>query len=784
MRILRTIAALVIAPPLALIAAVVIALSDLFPRRRAEGGAIRGKKGGQTTACAFAGSNHISKSVPSFVPNCASIVIPNWNGRELLAQYLPSVLEATGGNPANEVIVVDNASADGSGEFLRETFPTVRVLALENNRGFGGGSNAGVAAARNDIVVLLNNDMRVAPDFLAPLLAAFTGDKVFAVSCQIFFSDPARRREETGLTEGRWHRGALRVGHRTDESISEPYPCFYGGGGSSAFDRRKLLELGGFDELFAPFYFEDADLGYLAWKRGWQVLYQPRSVVWHEHRGTIGRHYSDARIRAVLEKNRLLFCWKNIHQWPRLAEHFVFAAAEAVVRGNPRGLWRALLQLPAAIGSRRRARALATLSDTEAFRRPLGGYFRDRFADPAFSPQRLRVLFLSPYPICPPVHGGAVFMYNTVRELARHCDVHLLIVLDRPEQRGEHAELENMVASVEYFDRGAPKDLQAPLSLPYAVRDFAYRDLEWAVHRLVFTREIDVLQLEYTNMAQYGGEYRRLACVLFEHDVYFQSVGRSLRLKTAWEYLRALRFELRALPRFDLIQACTRANRDYLLSFAPRLAPRIDTGTRTGIDVQRYSFPTDPREPLTMLFLGSFRHEPNLRGFEWFTAGVLPRVRARYPAARVIIVGSEMEHYSVAKLPGVEIRGFVPDVREPLARYALFVCPVLSGSGIRVKLLEAFAAGIPAVATRIGAEGISARDGELCRLADDGEAFARAIVELFENAGEAEAMARRARTYVENEHDCRRLTEALVESYRRVIERKRTAPSPSRLGKG
>jgi GT2 family glycosyltransferase len=753
-RILLTIAALVIAPPLALLAALAVAVSDLFPRRR----------------------SHPPETMPR--TGAASIVIPNWNGRELLAKYLPSVLEAAGGNPANEVIVVDNASADGSADFLRENFPTVRVVALEKNRGFGGGSNAGVAAARNDVVVLLNSDMRVAPDFLAPLLAAFTGDKVFAVSCQIFFSDPARRREETGLTEGRWHRGALQVGHRADDRITEPYPCFYGGGGSCAFDLRKFLELGGFDELFAPFYFEDADLGYLAWKRGWQVLYQPRSVVWHEHRGTIGRHYSDARIRAVLEKNRLLFCWKNIHEWRRLAGHFTFATAHAVARGSLHGLWKAVLQLPAALRSRRRARTLAVVSDTEALRRPQGGYFRDRFVRVAPSPLPLRVLFLSPYPICPPVHGGAVFMYNTVRELARHCDVHLLIVLDRPEQRAEHAELENVVASVEYFDRSAPKDRQAPYSLPYAVRDFAYRDLEWAVDRIVFTREIDVVQFEYTNMAQYGGEYRRLACALFEHDVYFQSVRRSLTLKTMWEYLRALRFELRALPKFDLIQACNRANRDYLLSFAPRLAPRIDTGTRTGIDVQRYSFPSAAREPLTMLFLGSFRHAPNLRGFEWFASGVLPRVRARYPEARVIVVGSAMEHHNVGEQPGVEIRGFVPDVREPLGRYALFVCPVLSGSGIRVKLLEAFAAGIPSVATRIGAEGISARDGGLCRLADDGEAFARAIVELLENPKEAEAMARRARTYVENEHDCRRLTEALVESYRRVLEKKRSITFP------
>jgi glycosyltransferase involved in cell wall biosynthesis len=363
-------------------------------------------------------------------------------------------------------------------------------------------------------------------------------------------------------------------------------------------------------------------------------------------------------------------------------------------------------------------------------------------------------------------------MYNTIRELARHCEVHLLILLDRHESRAAHAELERLVSSVEYFERSAPKDRDAPYSLPYAVRDFAYRDLEWTVHRLVFTREIDVVQLEYTNMAYYGGEYRRLVSALFEHDVYFQSVGRSLTLRTMWEYLRALRFELRALPRFDLIQACTGANRDYLLSFAPGLAPRIDTGTRAGIDVQRYSMPSAAREPFTMLFLGSFRHGPNLRGFEWFAAGVLPRVRARHPEARVVVVGSEMQHH-LAEQTGVEIRGFVPDIREPLARYAVFVCPVLSGSGIRVKLLEAFAAGIPSVSTRIGAEGISARDGELCRLADVEEAFARAIVDLFENPEQAEAMARSARRYVEEKHDCRRLTEALVESYRRVLEKKR-----------
>ena len=79
--------------------------------------------------------------------------------------------------------------------------------------------------------------------------------------------------------------------HRAEPEIRQLYPCFYGGGGSCAFDRRKFLELGGFDEILKPFYLEDTDLGYMAWKRGWKVLYQPASVVYHEHRGTIGKTF-------------------------------------------------------------------------------------------------------------------------------------------------------------------------------------------------------------------------------------------------------------------------------------------------------------------------------------------------------------------------------------------------------------------------------------------------------------------------------------------------------------
>ena len=176
-----------------------------------------------------------------------------------------------------------------------------------------------------------------------------------------------------------------------------------------------------------------------------------------------------------------------------------------------------------------------------------------------------------------------------------------------------------------------------------------------------------------------------------------------------------------------------------------------------------------------MLFLGSFRHLPNQEGLNWFTKKVLPAVLQQKPRARLVIVGSEPPpHHSLPNLPdNIELRGFVEDVREPLGRYAVFVCPILSGSGMRVKLLEAFAAGIPVVSTPLGAEGLTEKDGEICALAEDPAEFARKIVELFDDADKAQHLACVARERVVATRDMRVLTERLVESYREIVKEKR-----------
>ena len=722
--------------------------------------------------------------------DAASIVIPNWNGRDLLEKYIPAVLTAISGSPVNEVIVVDNGSSDGSADFLRERFPEVRVLALPQNLGFGGGSNAGFRAAKNDIVVLLNSDMRVEPDFLQPLLDGFADETIFAVACQIFLSDPSKRREETGLTEMWWRDGSIRVSHREDGAVNGLYPCAYGGGGSSAFDRHKFLEIGGFSEVFAPFYLEDTDLGYMAWKRGWKVLYQPASVVWHEHRGTIGKKFSTAYIQSVLKKNFILFCWKNIHGWPRLLPHFFFTLGGGCLsvcwgdepgRANFGGLWTAFRQLPGAMRARIRARSLATIGDTEALQRPKGAIYRDRFL-PAPDPDCPRILFVAPYPICPPVHGGGVFMYETVRELARLCEVHAIILLDRACELAPHQELHEYCASAEFMVRSQSKESHFGSITPHAVQEFDIDQLRWLINRQVFQHRLSVVQLEYTALAQYAERYKTLVSAVFEHDVYFQSIARGLkfmrspfdRLKARFEYLRAIRFELRQLRRADRVQVCTLENRNYLESFLPDMHGRIENGLRAGIATQRYAFPGGPRRSFAMLFVGSFRHPPNQIALEWFARDVLPRVVERCPAAKLLVAGSDpppMHAYADAT-GAMEMLGFVEDLQPLFASCSVFVCPIRSGSGVRVKLLEAFASGIPVVSTFIGAEGLARKDGEVCRLSNDPEEFAAQIVELFDSPERAHEMASRAREEVERHWDMKTITRKLADSYRTALAEK------------
>jgi GT2 family glycosyltransferase/glycosyltransferase involved in cell wall biosynthesis/SAM-dependent methyltransferase len=309
-----------------------------------------------------------------------SVIVLSWDGKELLAESLPALLKAveqSGGD--HEVIVVDNGSTDGTEEFVRRSFPIVRVVRSPHNIFFARANNLGVRAATRDIVVLLNNDMIVDRGFLAPLLAAFKQPDVFSVASQVFFHDPTKRREETGKTRGYFAGGELLLSHDDILPIDEKVgvvPALYAGGGAAAFDRRKFLWLDGLDSLWDPFYYEDTDLSFRAWKTGWRCSLAVNSHVLHKHRATNTPRYGRAFVDNTVRRNSYLFLWKNLSSMPLLWGHFWGIAAVRVRRaGEPgvgirfelRAYLRALSRLPLALAHRLVASRSFVRSDEEVF---------------------------------------------------------------------------------------------------------------------------------------------------------------------------------------------------------------------------------------------------------------------------------------------------------------------------------------------------------------------------------------------------------------------------------
>ena len=306
----------------------------------------------------------------------ATVQILNWDGRHLLEESVPAALEAirqAGGD--HEVVVVDNGSTDGSADFVRERFPEVRVVPLDRNYRFTGGNNRAVRTSKKDIVVFLNNDMLVDRGFLAPLLEGFKDPSVFAVTSQVFFWDKTRRREETGKTRARYENGFFTMWH---DQISEreehgpPIPVFWGGGGSCAFDRRKYLAIGGLDTLFDPFYVEDTDLSYQAWKRGWKCLLAPSSHVVHRHRATNKPRFGERFVDNTIRRNQYVFIWKNVTEPGMFFQHLVGLPrthARLIVAGEAgfevQAFVRAVQKLPQACWGRLKNLAYYTVSDSD-----------------------------------------------------------------------------------------------------------------------------------------------------------------------------------------------------------------------------------------------------------------------------------------------------------------------------------------------------------------------------------------------------------------------------------
>jgi GT2 family glycosyltransferase len=254
------------------------------------------------------------------------ILILHYNGRELLAECLPSVLAAARrASVPCPVTVVDNGSTDGSPEWLLARWPEVGLI-REPNRGLAS-FNAVLARMDEPAVLLLNDDVKLEPSAVDPLLEALAGhpDALFAAPlCWDFDGSTyegmrTRVRSRFGLVQGMC-RTPDHLDHVHDPDLTAA------AGPVLAVDRAKFLALGGYDELYFPGRIEDLDLGFRGWMSGWRGYYVPASQAFHRGFGSFGPAFGRAGCDRLAYRNSLLFAWKNL-SGKRLASHLAWLPA-------------------------------------------------------------------------------------------------------------------------------------------------------------------------------------------------------------------------------------------------------------------------------------------------------------------------------------------------------------------------------------------------------------------------------------------------------------------------
>lgn len=293
-----------------------------------------------------------------------SIVIPNYNGEQLLQKNLPRVMEVC---PGAEIIVVDDASGDGSIAMLGKQFPTIQVIARKTNRGFSATVNTGVAAAAYELVMLLNSDAYPQKGCIDSVLTHFKNPEVFAVG----LAQKCIEGDKTvirGRGLGRFHQGFLIHSFAAPNARS----TLWVSGGAGVFRKQIWQKLGGMQKLYNPFYWEDIDLSYRAMKAGYNIVFEPDAGVIHQQSvGSIQSSFSKRQIRNIAYRNQFFFVWLNISDADYLLQQLIWLPIhilKAFVSGDwafVQGLLCALLQLPRILKERSGNKKYWVRSDKE-----------------------------------------------------------------------------------------------------------------------------------------------------------------------------------------------------------------------------------------------------------------------------------------------------------------------------------------------------------------------------------------------------------------------------------
>ena len=411
--------------------------------------------------------------------------------------------------------------------------------------------------------------------------------------------------------------------------------------------------------------------------------------------------------------------------------------------------------------------------------------------------ERLSLLCLSQMPPSPPRFGAQARMHGLWTALARHHDVTTVALADA------EFDLEECRSAMGGYSREVvllpnPRGRDGTVKRALQLRSLAslhsferhrveVHGLQQALDRVLRSRRFDVVTVEFPYLAHLSVRQAPTglpppAVVVDAHEIAHdmvrqfarsrKSLGRTLYASLNWRKLR--REELAAFRAADGIAVCSVADQQRLLRDVPSARTAV---VPNAADVERYRpRPEDPTpDGRTVVFFGLLSTLPNIDGVRWLVREIWPRIARKRPDARLKILGkgAPPEVQALAG-PGIEVVGFVEDLRPHLAEAAAIAVPLRLGGGTRLKIVEAMAMARPVVSTTLGAEGIEAIPGRDLLIADDPQGFAAAVVRLLEDPAAGARIGGAARRLSEERYSWTGAATEMEGLFHRALEGRRT----------
>jgi GT2 family glycosyltransferase len=637
-----------------------------------------------------------------------SVLIPESATPELLAKTLAHAEVALSAiTEPHEIVVMVNGAPAALYQALQATHPSVVWLFAEQALGFNGAIAAGLQQVRYPGVYLLNSDMRLAPDAIVQLLP-YRRPSVFAVGSQIFFPPEAERREETGWCDYYGQGGRTCIFDATPQNSVVARGTLYAGGGSSLFKTELLKEYVLDSHDYSPFYWEDADWGVRAWAEGLECLFVPTSKAVHEHRGTIKKRFSREEIDRIVDRNGILFELRNHLSWLDGWRTLVHLS------GRPPATRQELSTLSVAQG-------IAKVRRQSLARQRRGFEYRDfhqLHATHHWNPQLPTVLWVTPFSVFPPAHGGARRIVELAKRLCRR--VNLLLLSDELASYTNSNVDEFPIFQTLYVVQGRKdKAGQAASDLPTRMTTHAPAKLRKALRDLQALHKIDLVQIEFMEATKLVEERQgSTPFVAALHDVYLNG-GKDDALQQ------------QVLTKFDTVLTCSEEDAKQLGSLPHHIVPN---GATDRLATAQPSADTGP-----ILFMGPFRYQPNYDGIVAFLTHCWPSLLAQRPHVSIVILaGTEATraHYqhAVFKQAGVRLVTTFVDPAQYLADCVLSINPQQEIRGSALKVAESLLAQRICVSTKEGARGFANLQGQALQVVDDWAAMTNKLVWLLHDA--------------------------------------------------